>query len=257
MIGLAVVAGLASAPRWEPACPLLALAWAPVWVRGWPSARRPEVRRHDGAVGFTVGVAVPVAVGEGRSASSFTISNGPRWTVLVQLPSVPWVRRWKYQMPGSSAGLSVRVVLPARSWVSVRKLVRVLAPDHRVALDVVLRVPHDLDHVVGRAVADLAVEWRGRFRGRSSVEPPPPEVREQDAGEKEDEDGATTPTCPRRSTAPSIPCRSCSSGVAPTNERPAVRADAPACARRHSARRECWCPASAGTSAESGKDRER
>ena len=70
--------------------------------------------------GVTTGVGFAVVVGDAtgvavRSGSSLITLNGPRWMVLVQLPSVPCVRMWKYQVPGSRRGLSVRVVLPARS----------------------------------------------------------------------------------------------------------------------------------------------
>jgi hypothetical protein len=66
-----------------------------------------------------VGLGVPgggVCVGRGvASLSSPVISNGPAWTVLVQRSFSPWVRRWKYHVPGSRLGLVVPVAVPGRS----------------------------------------------------------------------------------------------------------------------------------------------
>ena len=61
-----------------------------------------------------LGVGLGVGLGDGVGCS---ITYGPTWSVPVQSPSC-CVRRWKYQEPGSSAGLVVPVEVPSISAIS-------------------------------------------------------------------------------------------------------------------------------------------
>ena len=76
------------------------------------------------AVGDWVGVGVGaevgkgIGVGVGVGAETGMITNGPRCTVLVQLPALSTVLRWNHHDPGDKRGLVVRATWLSRSFVA-------------------------------------------------------------------------------------------------------------------------------------------